>query len=459
MFLTLRKFNSLSYYGAKRGSKRVTEGGPSLENQETPGVGLCERPEQGKILANHYKSQNIPEETLVSLQAVREYLALIWEQYQEAGRNLKSHLLDEIEKNTGMHRKSATRLMNSKEKPTFQRGKGKSVNSYSDASKRLLKALWKDMGYLGAARMKGAIPIWIKDWEHRDLDDYSFFELKQMSASTIERTLKSEKSKLRRRMNTGTKRSGNRMKTVIPLRDLEFRPTEPGHCEIDCVAHCGGSLSGEHIWTLTLTDIVTGVTVCEALQFKTGFEVMQALHRIEDRLPFKVIALYMDNGSEFLNDDVYKRFSLKKRRIEREDIVKLFRSRPYKKNDQCFVEQKNYTHVRQLFGYERYSGKLMVQLMNNIYRGEWSLLTNFFYPQIRLKSKERIGSKVKRTFHPATTPFEILKKYLPEEKLAELTAKIEGINPFDQQKKLKKRLREFQAYNSRSADAAGKYAM
>ena len=395
----------------------------------------------------------------MSIQAVREYLAFIWEQYQGARKRLKSQLLDEAVKNTDMHRKSVTRLMNKKRKPTFKRGKGKSVNSYTDKSKRLLKVLWKDMGFLGSVRLKGAIPIWIKDWKHAELDDYTRHELKCMSASTIERTLKGEKSKLRRRRNTGTKRSKSKMKTVIPIRDLEFTPKEPGHCEIDCVAHCGGSLSGEHVWTLTLTDILSGWTQCEALRFKNGFEVKLALDRIEDSLPFKLIALYMDNGSEFLNEDVHKRFALRKGPLSREEIIELFRSRPYKKNDQCYVEQKNYTHVRELFGYDRYAGKLMVQLMNGIYSKEWRILSNLFYPQIRLKSKERVGSKVIRKFNAPVTPFELLREHLSQENILLLTKEMEDTNPFDVRKKLKRKLREFQAYNGRSPERAGKYAI
>lgn len=422
-------------------------------------MGLAWRPEREIILANHHKSQNIPEVDLVSAQAVREYLILIWRQYQEASKALKSQLLDEIVKNTGIHRGSAKRLMSRRQEPEFKRGKGQSVNSYRDMSKKLLIELWKDMGHLGAVRMKGAIAAWIDKWQHPELDDYLRFELLKMSASTIERALKEEKAKLRRRLNTGTKSSGHKHKTSIPVRDLGQRPQVPGHCEIDCVAHCGGSLSGEHIWTLTLTDIVTGHTENEALQYKNGWEVKLALERIEARLPFPLIALYIDNGSEFLNDDVCKRFSLRKNQISREEAIKLFRSRPYKKNDQCFVEQKNYTHVRELFGYDRLSGKLMVQLMNNIYRTEWRLLSNYFYPQIRLKSKERHGAKIKRTFHKPITPFENLKKYLPPEKIVEMEAEYAALDPFALRKKLQRRLRDFQAYNSRPMDAGGKYAV
>jgi hypothetical protein len=383
----------------------------------------------------------------------------MWKQYQEASKKYRSKLLDEITKNTTLHRGSAKRLMSRPEEPAFKRGKGKSVNAYTNTSKALLKLLWKEMGYLGAVRMKAAIPLWIDFWDNPNIDDYSLFEIKQMSASTIERTLKEEKAKLRRKLNTGTKGTkNNKMKTLIPIRDLGVMPTELGHCEIDCVAHCGGSLTGTHIWTLTVTDIVSGHTENEAMEYKNGWEVKEALSRIEDRLPFKIIALYMDNGSEFLNEDVHKRFALTKNKIDRETVIDLFRSRPYKKNDQCYVEQKNFTHVRELFGYDRYSGELMVRLMNNVYRNEWRLISNYYHPQIRLKSKERNGAKVKRTFHDPQTPFEILKKYLPESKIAEMEEEMKKINPFELRKKLKRRLTDFQGYNSRSTDRLGKHA-
>ena len=421
--------------------------------------GIRGRPGQEIILDIDQNIQNSPEVSLVSIQAVREYLALMWKQYQGASKSLKSRLLGEIVRNVGMHRGSVKRLMNRTTVPTFKRGKGVSANSYSENSKRLLKTLWKDTGYLGPIRLKAALARWLRNWEHPDLDDYARHELKVMSASTIERALKKEKAQLRRRTNTGTQRTKGKMSTLIPIRDLGVKPVVPGHCEIDCVAHCGGSLSGSHVWTLTVTDIFSGHTECEALQYKNGFEVMRALHRIEDRLPFKIIALYMDNGSEFLNEDVHKRFSQQKHQISREKIIELFRSRPYKKNDQCYVEQKNYTHVRELFGYDRLSGKLMVTLMNNIYRNEWRKLSNYFHPQIRLKSKERLGAKIKRRFHAPITPFENMKPHLVSEISLKIQSEIDVLNPFELVKKLKRKLRDFQGYNSRPRDGLGKHAI
>ena len=443
-------------------SKRVTLEGVTHGDERTLDVHQNEALDALARLGTIWDIYDVPnhqEVSLVSIQAIREYLVLMWKQYQDSSKGDRSRILDEIVRNLGMHRGSVKRLMRRAAAPTFQRGKGVTVNSYSEKSRLLLKTLWKDSGYLGAVRLKGALPIWLKHWVHQELDDYTFHELNCMSASTIERILRKEKSQLRRRLNTGTQPAKGKLKTIIPIRNLGFQPKEPGHCEIDCVAHCGGNLSGSHIWTLTVTDIFSGTTECEALAAKTGIAVMEALHRIEDRLPFKIIALYMDNGSEFLNEDVHVRFSQTKKQIPRDKIVEMFRSRPYKKNDQCYVEQKNYTHVRELFGYDRLSGPLMVTLMNNIYRNEWHKLSNYFHPQIRLKTKERHGSKIKRKFHKAVTPFEILKPHLTIEKAQAIQAEIDALNPFELVKKLKRKLRDFQAYNSRPRDGLGKHAI
>jgi hypothetical protein len=415
-------------------------------------------PEWARILGNHRKSQNSLEETSVSIQATREYLALIWAQYQGASKQAKSRLLDEIEKNTGMHRKAANRLMRGP-KPTFRRGRGESKNKYSENARRLVIQLWKDMGRMGARRMKAGIVKWLSHWNHSELDDYTRHELLCMSETTIERCLLKAKAQFRRQRNTGTKKSSSKAKVDIPQRELGEKISEPGHCEIDCVAHCGGSLSGEHVWTLTLTDIATGYTEEEAIRFKNGYEVVLALSRIEDRLPFSIIALYMDNGSEFINEDMIKRFSLKKIKLPRERVIQLFRSRAYKKNDQCHVEQKNFTHVRELFGYDRYEGRLTTQLMNAIYRNEWRLLANFFHPQIRLIEKYRIGSKLHRKFAKPRTAFEQLLPFLDEAKRRELTELYNSLNPFELRKKLKRKLRDLKGYNSQAIENLGKEAM
>ena len=260
------------------------------------------------------------------------------------------------------------------------------------------------MGYMCGERMQAALPEWLSYYQHKDCSAAIKAELLAMSASSINRFLKEERAKLQRKLNTGTRRGVRRFVTQVPIRDLDVTPEVPGHCEVDCVAHCGESLSGTFAWTLTLTDIATGWTECEALWGKDGFVVRKALERIETRLPFSLQTLYFDNGSEFMNSDIIEKFARK----NRPEVLPIMRGRPRRKNDQCYVEQKNYTHVRKLFGYARIDWQKGVDIMNDIYRKEWRQLQNFFMPQQKLIAKHRLGAKVKRVMGKAKTPYDRL---------------------------------------------------
>jgi hypothetical protein len=284
----------------------------------------------------------------VSIDAVREYVALLWRRYQALKRREdKAQVLDEICRNLGIHRKSALRLMNAAAPPRMGRGPASAppARGYSEAAKEAVRQLWPKMARIGSKRLKAAFPDWLP--HYGDATDAVKAELLRMSASTIERILKPEKAALRRRLNAATRRP-KMIVTHVPLRHLGETPKKPGHCEIDTVAHCGGSLSGSYVRTLTVTDIATGWTECEALPDLTGASVRKALAEIEKRLPFKLLALYCDNGAEFLNKDVVDNFAR-----SRAEPIEVFRGRPYRKNDQSYVEQKNWTHVREFFGSPR----------------------------------------------------------------------------------------------------------
>lgn len=236
-------------------------------------------------------------------------------------------------------------------------------------------------------------------------------------------------------MNSGTRRGVRRFLTKVPIRDLDNTPETAGHCEVDCVAHCGDSLSGTFAWTLTLTDIATGWTECEALWGKDGYQARLALEKIEARLPFKLQTLYFDNGSEFMNDEIIDRFAVK----DRPERLPIRRGRPRRKNDQCYVEQKNYTHVRKLFGYARIDWKIGVGIMNEVYRKEWRLLQNFFMPQQKLQSKHRLGAKIKRQMDRPRNPSDRLSLLEPGLEKA-LRSEKDRLNPFrlrlDQRRKV-----------------------
>jgi hypothetical protein len=192
------------------------------------------------------KIESIPEDTLVTTQAKREYLAHVWAQYKNASKQLKSRILDEVSRNLGIHRKSAVRLLRRRYKPrSLQWFRGGRKTSYSKDSKARLEWLWRQMCYMAPVRMKAALPDWLPSNDHKDCTYTVRQEILRMSASSIKRFLTKARADYARRMNAGTHKGFKRFLAKVPIRNLVFRPSEPGFIEIDCVAHCGGSLSGE----------------------------------------------------------------------------------------------------------------------------------------------------------------------------------------------------------------------
>lgn len=402
--------------------------------------GVEEQPEYGKISANDQVSEIFPEASLVTIQAVKEYLALLWAQYQGASKELKGRILDELTRNLGIHRKAAIRALNGRKPPRIDQGRrGGGPRPYSESAKKWIVQLWRDMGYMGALRMKAAIPEWLDCYSREEISESVRQELRRMGARTIERFLTPAKAELRRQRNTGTTRGVRKLVTEIPIRDLNFVPDEPGHCEIDTVAHCGASMSGTFAWTLTLTDILTGWTETFAIWGKDGSGVRAALDELSERLPFKLAVLYIDNGSEFINEEVIDGFA-------KSTGVRVYRSRPYRKNDQCYVEQKNFTHVRQLMGYGRIDWKPAVAMMNNVYRTHWRMVQNFYCPQQKLQEKVRIGSRIIRRMDEPKTPYRRLAPFLRSNELIALKRIKDAVNPKESMRKLRKATRNILSY-------------
>jgi len=389
------------------------------------------------------KTQPFQEDNLVSTQAVREYLALVWQQYKLANRKMRSTILDEVCRNLKMHRKAVIRALNASSAPRSVQGKGAKTKNrrYSDASKEALILVWRQMNYMASLRLRAAMKDWLPHF--RGCSEPVKEELLRMSSKTMDRYLKAAKAELNRKINSGTRRGLRKMVTEIPIRNLGEKPDELGHCEVDSVAHCGESMSGTFAWTITLTDIMSGWTESEAVWGKDGKNVVRALKGIEQRLPFAIRAFYFDNGSEFLNEDVFNEFIKSK---DRKQKIKIFRSRPYRKNDQCYVEQKNYTHVRLLMGYGRIDWKKAIALMNNAYRNEWSKIQNLFSPQQQLLEKIREGSKVRRWMSEAKTPLERLGGNMPDKDYQRLMIEKKSTDPFKTNTALKKKVRTMFGY-------------
>jgi hypothetical protein len=257
-----------------------------------------------------------------------------------------------------------------------------------------------------------------------------------MSASTIDRLLATSSIKCRRGLS-GTK-PGKILKKHIPIKTDQWDEAMPGFLEADTVAHCGTSLEGSFAWSLTMTDIYSGWTENRAVWNKGAIGVLNQISDIENRLPFDILGFDSDNGSEFLNWHLIHYFTNE----QRPKHIQFTRSRPYHSDDNAHVEQKNWTHVRQLFGYERFNNQAVVELMNDLYKNEMSQMNNYFLPNTKITEKQRVESKIIKKHDKPATPYQRLIKseHVSEEKKQELTEIYKSLNPFELKKTIKKKV-------------------
>lgn len=323
------------------------------------------------------------------------YLNLLKSRYLNAKKTKKSILLDEAEEFTKLSRKRIIKILNASEKsPLDNRKKGRPCK-YDEIIPDLRK-LHYFMGNICPKRMKAAIPIWLPYYkEHFGRIPFKLERLlKKASASTIARLLKKDRG-LRGMCSTKTNK---KMKVLIPLKKLDEKVTCAGTIQADLVVHCGGSLAGEFANTLTMTDVYSGWTENRAIWTKKAEAVRDAVRSIEEKLVFKMKHFDTDCGTEFLN---YTLMNF----LENRDVpVKMRRSRPYKKNDQAYVEQKNFTHVRKIFKYDRIDKEELIHLMNDIYQNYWNPLHNYFLPTYKMESKKRVGAKISKRYGEPKTP-------------------------------------------------------
>lgn len=367
----------------------------------------------------------------MSTEAKREYLEAIRSRYQKSTKKQKGLILNEYILVCGYNRKYAIKILNGKLEPRSQKPGPKS--RYSPLIDFQLIKLWDEMSRICSKQMKVAIPIWLPfmkglDKPVRDL-------LLAVSPATMDRILRPHRNKKIKGLS-GTK---SFIKSKIPIELLHSVVERPGYVEGDTVAHCGNALVGEFVNSLTVTDLYSGWTDNRATLGKTAEQIVGAITSIEKDLPFLLLGYASDNGTEFLNSDLYSYFN------RRKDPVKFVRRRPYKKNDNAHVEQKNNTHVREIFGYERLESQELVNLMNDIYQNYWNPLKNFFTPSFKLKSKERIGSKVKKTYDVPMTPFKRIMDHPDINPWAKgnLKLRYEKLNPFVLKRELDRKLNFF----------------
>ena len=364
-----------------------------------------------------------------------EYLRVIYERYRQAGRKGKQAILNEFCTNTGYHRKYAIRLLNGpppgKKAPRKARRRGQ---SYGHEVISILTAVWEAAGYPWSVRLKALLPLWMP-WVRKRFRVRPEIErqLLAISARQMDRRLKEKKGVLQRRLYGRTK-PGTLLKHHIPVKTDSWDVHQPGFSEIDLVSHSGDSADGEFAHSLTLTDIHTTWTEPRAVLGRGQARVLAALAEIREGLPFPLLGVDSDNGSEFIN------WHLKGWCDQRQ--IQFTRGRPYKKDDNAHVEQKNWTHVRKILGWERYDSPAAVDAINDLYRNELRLWLNLYLPSVKLVKKVRVGSKVRRRYDAPQTPLERVAAS-PEgvpERVAELQRLMKSLDPFELGRRIDRKL-------------------
>ncbi len=332
--------------------------------------------------------------------------------YRQARKPEKTKRLDELVALTQYTRRHARRLMSQHGKQLWLNRRTKLVGDVQKRPRRerarvydepvvtVLIKLWKMMDYICGKRLQPALPELISVLErHNELscERETRAKLLQISAATIDRLLRPERRKYELRSRSRT-RPGTLLKHQIPIRTFsDWDEQCPGFAEIDLVGHDGGHAVGDYCQTLDLTDIATTWTETMAVKNKAQVWVFKALKKLRKNLPFPLLGLDSDNGGEFINTQL--------ERYCRDQKLTFTRSRPYRKNDNCFVEQKNYSVVRRAVGYGRFDTEEQLQLLNELY-SQLRLYSNFFLPTMKLQAKERIGSRVKKRYDKAQTPYQ-----------------------------------------------------
>lgn len=334
----------------------------------------------------------------MSSRSKHEYFEVMYARYQHASKTEKEKLLDEVCRVCGYHRKHAIRKFNRVLREPQPRVRPKRGLTYSFQTLAILTAVWEAAGYPWSVRLKALLPLWMP-WikKHFRMTSQVEQQLCRISPRQIDRRLQAHKRKLRKRIYGRTK-PGTLLKHQIPIRTTHWDVATPGYLEIDLVAHSGNAASGTYIFSLNLTDIFTGWVETRAVMGKGERGVVSALTEMFAQLPFAVQGIDSDNGSEFINAHLVRYCT--------QHAIKFTRGRPYKKDDNAHIEQKNWTHVRKILGWERYDSPRALAALNAFYAGSWRTMMNSFQPCIKLQKKIRKGARLIRQYDTPQTPLD-----------------------------------------------------
>jgi hypothetical protein len=359
-----------------------------------------------------------------------------WKRYRQASKAAKKQILDEVCAATGYHRKYAIRKIRGieecgKPKPAARRRR---EPLYEPEVLRVMEKIWEEAGYPWSVRLKTILVLW-QPWIRKryPLTKAQEAALLRISARTIDRALRDKKRGLRRRLYGRTK-PGALLRHRIPIKCESWDVHKPGFLELDTVSHSGENASGLFASSLNLTDIGSTWVETRSVLGKGEHQILEAFREIGAELPFAVQAIDSDNGGEFINHHLWNHCAAEK--------IAFTRSRPYKKDDNAHIEQKNWTHVRKLIGWDRYDTPEAVRAMNDLYAHELRLYMNLFQPSVKLVRIERRGSRKTRRYDLPQTPLDRLAKMpgadrAQVEKYLALRAQL---NPFDLARTIRRKL-------------------
>jgi len=360
----------------------------------------------------------------VTRRSILEYAEAVRGRYRGASKKLKTKILDEFVATTGLHRKVVIRLLNRRSSPARGKRPGRPP-LYGLEVLMALKIAWEATDRLCSRRLHPFLPelvgILKREGELRVTEETEA-QLCRMSASTIDRLLRRWRGTGVRR-GLSTTKPGTLLKNAIAVRTFsEWNEKQPGFLEADLVAHCGESSEGFYLTTLSTVDVATAWCEPVAVWGKGQERVGGAVHHVRERLPMPMLGLDSDNGGEFINQGLYD--------YCRRWGITFTRSRSYKKNDSCHIEQKNWSVIRRVIGYDRFSSKAAFEALSDVYL-LLRLYINFFQPVLKLVTKTRHGAKVHKVYDRAQTPYRRLLSsgLLTEEKARQLAAIYSALNP------------------------------
>lgn len=365
-----------------------------------------------------------------------EYMAVLRVRYKTAGKQEKGRLLGDAVQVTGMHRKALIRLLKNPPSKRHTPRTGQSI--YTAETKRAVRDLWHAGGEICAERLHPFMPDLLDrlvTCGELMVSAETDAQLRKISLATVKRIVAQAKRRSTVRIG-GTTKPGSLLKAQITVRYGRWNETSPGWCETDTVAHCGETLAGTFIYSLNLVDVATSWSEQVAIMGKGERACVAGLDAARQRLPFPLLGLDSDNGSEFINWHMQRYCQAHK--------LTLTRSRPYRKNDNAYAEQKNWTAIRQLVGYVRLDTDEQLALLNDLYANGWRLYLNCFQPTMKVQTvtkDEKTGKKTKQ-YYQAQTPYQRLMEHpnvTPEQK-ALLQSTYDSLNPLELQQRIHEKL-------------------